>query len=201
MADNRVADIIEMRHLAVVKHENVLEFAGVAHHAVVSDDDVLAHVGTVANLAVFPDDGRAFDHGAVLHHRALADKNLVANPRRARAFIEQTRAQVAAQIVLQLAERLPGVFAAVEQRSVRCLRKLEQIGRLEHGLQFRKKPRTRKAKWPTRKIPCARLETRKLSLHRTAFLPLNERLNYGSDTHSLRNLERRTLHALWRAAQ
>src|SRR5213075_834851 len=32
--------------------------------------------------------------------------------------------------------RLPGMFAAVEQRGVRGLRKVEQIGRFEHGAKL-----------------------------------------------------------------
>ena len=41
----------------------------------------------------------------------------------------------------------------------------------------------------------------KRALHRAAFLPFIVSLIYGPDTHGLRNLERRTLHALWRAAE
>ena len=71
VAENGVAEVIEMRHLAAVEEQGVLEFAGIAHHAVVADDDVLADVGVVADLAVLADDGGAFDHARRVPPRCL----------------------------------------------------------------------------------------------------------------------------------
>src|SRR5205814_5731597 len=44
VAENRIADVTEMRNLRLIKNDAVLELAGIAHHDAVPDDDVLAHV-------------------------------------------------------------------------------------------------------------------------------------------------------------
>ena len=80
-AEDRVADVIEMRHLAAVEEDAVLDLARIADDRARADDDVLADVGAVANLAVRPDPRRALDVGAGLDHRALADVDVLADDR------------------------------------------------------------------------------------------------------------------------
>ena len=133
MAENRVADVIEMRRLAVVEHEHILQFARISDHAIVADNDVLAHIGVVADLAVAPDDGRAFNHHAVLDHRACADEHLFADVSRAFATVVQAGFQMSFNIAVDFLQRLPGVFTAFEQRGIPRLAQVEQVGRFEHG--------------------------------------------------------------------
>ena len=125
-----------MRYLTVVEHEHVFQLARIAHHAVVADDDVLAQVGVVTDLAVAPNDRRAFDHRAVLDHRAHADEDLFADVSCAFAAIFQCRSHVCLQIIFDFLERLPGVFAVVEQGRVFRLAQVEQIRRFEHGVNL-----------------------------------------------------------------
>ena len=56
---------------------------------------MLADIGVVTDLAISADDRRAFDHRAVFHNGAFADKNL--SPMKARAFalVAQRRLHVA----------------------------------------------------------------------------------------------------------
>src|SRR5207249_315134 len=161
--------------------------------------------------AVAPDDGRPFNHRAVLDHCALADEHLFANPSRAFAAIAQGGTQVGLEIVLQFFERLPGIFAAVEQCSVLGLAQVEQVGRFEHDAKLRKRRRAGKAKCHEKsQIPGskhqrssaqgARVFTKTLVAMDPA-LAFYWAVAYGPDPHCLRDLERRTLHAFWRAAE
>ena len=52
VTENRIADVIEMRHLRFIEEDAVLEFARVPHHHAVADDHIFAHVTTAADLAV-----------------------------------------------------------------------------------------------------------------------------------------------------
>jgi hypothetical protein len=75
IADDRVADVIEMGRLRFIKNDRVLELAGIAENAAGTDDDIFPDVATVANFASFSDPGRSFDHRALLDNRPLADEN------------------------------------------------------------------------------------------------------------------------------
>ena len=136
VAEDRVADVIEMGGDRVVEQERVLHLAGVAHDAVVADDDVLADVGVVADLAVAADDGRAFDHRAVLDHRAFADEDLLADERDAFAAVVQPGTEVGLEVGLDLLQRIPGIFAPVKDRRMRGLAEVEQVRWLEHGCKL-----------------------------------------------------------------
>src|SRR5882672_8086117 len=107
VTEDGVADVIEVRHLAVVEDECVLQLAGISDDAAIADDHVFAEVGVVADLTVAPDDGRAFDHRAVLDHCALADKDIRANERLAIAAVAKFRAEMGLQVVLDFLQRVP----------------------------------------------------------------------------------------------
>ena len=139
IAENGVADVVEMRGDGLVEQERVLHLAGIAHDAVVADDHLLADVGVVANLAVAADNGRAFDHRPVLDHRAFADEHPLANKRDAFAAVVQAGAEVCLQVSLNLLQRIPGIFAPVEDRRMGSLGEVEQVRWLEHGVQVRRK--------------------------------------------------------------
>jgi hypothetical protein len=101
----------------------------------------LANVGIVADLAIAADDGRADDHHAVLQHGALADGNALANICGALAAIEQLRARAGGQVGGDFGQRLPGEFAALEERGMFRLGQVKEFTRLEHsGGRVRSRP-------------------------------------------------------------
>ena len=59
MTKDRIADVIEMRHLRFIEQDAVFEFARVAHDYAVADDHVFAHVTAAADVAVLADPRRA----------------------------------------------------------------------------------------------------------------------------------------------
>ena len=120
VAEDRVADVVEMGGDGIVEEDGVLHLAGIADDAVVADDHLLADVGVVANLAIAADDGRAFDHDPVLDHRAFADEDALADERDAFAAVVQAGAQMGLQVSLDLLQRVPGIFAAVKDGRVRA---------------------------------------------------------------------------------
>src|SRR5579859_2889239 len=140
VAEDGVADVIVVRRLGVVEQKRIFQFGRIAHHAVVADDDIFAEVGVVANFAVFADDGRAFDHHAVLQDRAFADEHLFADVRPAFALVAQFRFQIGGEIPLNFFQRLPGKFAAVKNGGVFGLVEVKQVGWFEHAVKVAKQP-------------------------------------------------------------
>src|SRR5262245_16683683 len=59
-SENRIADVIEMRHLRFVEDDAVFEFARVAHDHAVADHDILAHITAASDMAVVADPRRPF---------------------------------------------------------------------------------------------------------------------------------------------
>ena len=118
VTENGIADVIEMRHLAAVEEQRVLELARIADHAAIADDDAFAEIGVVADLAVAPNDGRAFDHHAVFEHRAFADEHILADVGAAFAAIVQARFQIGGKVGGNFRQSLPRELAAVEDRGV-----------------------------------------------------------------------------------
>src|SRR5258708_25724955 len=79
VTNNRITDVIEMRHLHFIEQDGIFEFAGVSHHDAVADDYVFTHVTAAADVAVFADPRRAFQHRALFDDLSSAHKNMVAN--------------------------------------------------------------------------------------------------------------------------
>jgi hypothetical protein len=132
VAEDGVADVIEVRHLRAVEEERVFQFGRIADDAAVADDDVFAEVGVVADLAIFADDGRAFDHRAGFDEGAFADENFFANARAGKAF-GRILFRHTGDVGFNFLERIPREFAIGKNRGVFGLRQIKQVGWLEHG--------------------------------------------------------------------
>jgi len=100
----------------------------------------------VADLAIFPDDGRAFDHRAVLDNRSFADENFFADERAAFAFVAKFGFKIRGDIGFDFLERFPREFAAVEDGGVLGLLEIKQVGRFEHDGRLGQTPATEKRK-------------------------------------------------------
>ena len=135
VAEDGVADIIEVRHLRAVEEERVLQLGRIADDAAVADDDVLAEIGIVANLAIPADDGRAFDHRAGFNQRAFADENFFADARARKSFGRGLFRHLR-DVGFNFRQRFPCEFAAVEDGGVFGLREVKQVGWLEHGARL-----------------------------------------------------------------
>ena len=136
VAEDRVTDVVEVRHLRAVEEQAVLEFARVAEDRAVADEDVLAHVAPVADVAVGPDPGRAFDHRAVFDHRAFADEHVRADVGLADQFALEPGPQAELQVSRDFVEDFPNVRHVLEQDAVRGTLEVKVIGGREgrgHG--------------------------------------------------------------------
>ena len=131
MAENRIADVIVVRHLRAVEEQRVFQLGRIADHAAIADDDIFAYVGVVADLAVFPDDGRTFDHRAGFHKGDSADDDAVADARAGKTF-GRILFRHLVEPGFNLLERIPGEIAAVEDGGVSGLRQVEQVFSFEH---------------------------------------------------------------------
>ena len=85
------------------------------------------------NPAVFADDGRAFDHHAVLDHRAFADENLLADKRASIARVVKRGLKIRSEVTFDFLEGVPGEFAVGKNRGVFGLVEVKQVGWFEHG--------------------------------------------------------------------
>src|ERR1700722_3815064 len=98
----------------------------------VANDDVWPNVGVVAVLPILTDNGRTNNHHTVLQDRALADGNVLADVGGALAAVAQFQTRAGGQVGGDLSQRLPGVFASVEDSGVPGLGQIKQFTRLEH---------------------------------------------------------------------
>ena len=135
VAENGVADVIEVRRLRAVEEERVFQFGRIADDTAVADDDVFAEVGVVADLAIFSDDGRAFDECAGFDDCAFADENFFADARAGKSF-GRILFRHAGEVAFNFLERVPGEFAIGKNRGVLGLREVKQVGWLEHGARL-----------------------------------------------------------------
>lgn len=87
----------------------------------------------MTDLAVFADDGRAFDHDAVLDDGAFADKNFIADERAAFAGVAEFGLEVRGEVILDFLQGVPGVLATVENFRMLGLGQVKQVGRFEHA--------------------------------------------------------------------
>ena len=76
MAEDGIAHVIKMRHLAVVKEQAVFQLARIADHTAIAHDHIGAHISAVADLAIPPDDSWALNVRAGLHHGSFSEKHL-----------------------------------------------------------------------------------------------------------------------------
>ncbi len=81
VAENRVADIVEVRNLGLVEDEAVFKFRGISCHDSVAEDHIFADVTPISNLTVLADPSWTFDHGPLFDDRAFADKYSAAHER------------------------------------------------------------------------------------------------------------------------
>src|ERR1043166_6148190 len=133
MAENGVANVIEMRRDSVVEKHRVLYLAGIADNAVVADDHLLADVGVMTNLAVAANNGWPLYHRAVLDDCSFANEYILTDKGHAFTTIPQGRFQIRVQVSLDCFQRIPRVFASVKDCCVLALAEIKQICRFEHG--------------------------------------------------------------------
>ena len=110
IAENRIADVTEMRHLRFVEEDAVLELAGISHHHAVADDHVFAHVTAAADVAVLSDPGRALSTPRLVRRSCRADENRIADERFADQLAQHRRLETELQITRDLLERVPDVL-------------------------------------------------------------------------------------------
>lgn len=133
VAENGIADVVEVRDLGLVKDQAVLEFAGIAQHDPVAYHDILADVGAVADLASLADPCWALNHGPVLDHGAAPDEDGTADEGFADQLPEDAGLEPKLEVGSDLGERLPGVGDILENDAVLGALEVEEIVRGEHG--------------------------------------------------------------------
>src|ERR1035441_1250542 len=104
-----------MGYLHAVEYHCVLEFGRITKHAVIAYDDVAADIGAGANLAVLADNRGPLDHRAMLDDRPFADEYIVGDIWHADSRAQSRGLKVLLDEIRQLLQRVPHVFAAVEQ--------------------------------------------------------------------------------------
>src|SRR6266704_1074267 len=90
---DRIAHVVEMRRLRLVKENAIFEFARVSHDHAIAHNDVLANVTTAADLAVFADPGWPFHDRALLDDRSTTDEDRVTDERFPHELAQYARLQ------------------------------------------------------------------------------------------------------------
>lgn len=118
VAEDGVADVIEVGNLCPVEDDAIFELTGVSENNFVADDDVFADVTTGANMTAVADPGGSFDHGALLDDRAVADVNGIADEGAAHLFAVDGGLQAELQIGGNERQCFPNVCDLVKKRPV-----------------------------------------------------------------------------------
>lgn len=118
VAQDGIAHITEVRHLATVEKKDIFEFAGVPDDAIISDDHILADIGAVPDLAIATDNGRPLDHGSMLYDGSLTDKDVFPYEGFADGCVMQGGAESEGDVGANFLQGIPGVFAAFENEGV-----------------------------------------------------------------------------------
>src|SRR5579862_2930109 len=168
VAEDGVADIIEMRRLRTIEQQRVFQFGRVADDTAVADDDVFPDIGAMSDLAVFADDGRAFDHRTVLDHRAFTDKHFFADERPAFAGVAQFRFQMCDNVGFDFFQGFPREFAAVKDGGVFRLAEVKQVGWFEHAATV-----TKHLRWESAILPVFLENNQKKQIASRRFAPGN----------------------------
>ena len=124
VAEDGVADIVEMRRLDVIKQDNVFQLAGVADDGVLAHDRIAAHKGALAQLGAVVNDAGAGDIGTVKDLGIARDPDVLA------ALLvllcRERRAELKNKIS-DLRQRLPRIGLARKQRGRNRLAQVEQV--------------------------------------------------------------------------
>ena len=122
VTEDRIADVVEVGHLALVEEHAVLQLHGIAHHTTITHDDVFADIGPVPAPAPSADDGRADDHRPRLHDRTGTDEHLRSHmSRRVNLGPGGPGLEVLGQVAGEPFEGVPWVLDPIEQSTVRGL--------------------------------------------------------------------------------
>src|SRR5262249_41843573 len=91
IAQDRIADIVKVRHLGFVKYKRVLKLTRIAQDNAISNDYVFANVAAASDLAVLSNPGWSFDGRSVFNYSAFANINVRADKAVAEGLPENSR--------------------------------------------------------------------------------------------------------------
>ena len=107
IAQNRIPDIIVVRHLHLIKKNHILKLCGIAYHSSFSNQSAAADKGTVAHLG-FP-----AHNNRPVQKRGRSDLCGLMDPHIAVSFFVFFRIQAVAQSNYKIADslkRVPGIL-------------------------------------------------------------------------------------------
>jgi len=134
VAEDRVADIIEMRNLGLVEDEAVFKFRGISSHDTIAEDDIFADVTPIPNLTVLADPSRTFDHGSLFDHCPFADKNRTAHERLADEAAMETGFHAELEISRDLRQNIPDMLGVLEKGLMLAVAEIKKFVDGKHGV-------------------------------------------------------------------
>jgi hypothetical protein len=134
VAEDRVADIVEVRDLCLVEDEAIFEFRGIPGHDSISENHIFPDVTSVSNLTVLADPSRTFDHGPLFDHRAFADKHSAAHERLADEAAMETGLQAELEISRDLRQNIPDMLGVLKKGLVLAVAEIKKFVDGKHGV-------------------------------------------------------------------
>ena len=90
VAQNRIADVVEMRYLNMLQEEGILEFAGIAQNTSATDDNVSANIHARAQDTLIINVGGSFDGSERRQRNIPTDINIARDGKMRRKFASNT---------------------------------------------------------------------------------------------------------------
>ena len=134
VAEDRVADIVEVRNLGLVEDEAVFKFRGIPGYNSVAEDHIFADVTPIPNLTVLTDPSRTFDHGSLFDHCPFADKYRAAHERLADEAAMETGLQAELQISRDLRQNIPDMLGVLKKGLVFAVAEIKKFVDGKHGV-------------------------------------------------------------------
>jgi len=123
MAQHRVADVVEVRHLRAVEQDRVFDLDGVADDAFLADDGLAANERAVADLGAVVDDRRPRDQGGRGDGRVPGDPHVAVD---ALVLVLTKRLAQRLDVVADLGQHFPRIALALEDARGDALSQIEK---------------------------------------------------------------------------
>ena len=134
VAEDRVADIVEVRNLCLVEDEAIFKFRGIPGHDSIAEDHIFPDVTPIPNFAVLADPSWTFDHGSLFDDCAFADKNSAAHERLADESAVYARFETELQIVGNFWQHIPDMLCVFKKGLVLAVAEIKKFVDGKHGV-------------------------------------------------------------------
>ena len=127
VAENRIADIIEMGDLGAVEYHAIFKLTRIAKDYPVANDHTFADVTATSDLAIIPDPGWSFNGRTVFNNRPVPDIDHFADKGPSEQTSVDSWIEPKLKITGDLLQDIPDLGRVIEECPMLCLAQVEVV--------------------------------------------------------------------------